>query len=77
MRGNLFWIGYVLGVAMLLLGGGVLAGYLTLRTFDGEGADLFRTVFGGVLVLYGIYRIVLTDMQRRRREREANGHHLP
>lgn len=67
MRVNLFWVGYVLGVVMLLLGGAVLTGYLRLRTFDGEGADLFRIVFGVVLMLYGAYRIVLTDIQRRRR----------
>lgn len=69
MNSNLSWIGYILGGAMIIMGSLVLFGFFQLRG-DSGGSTMLRTVFGIVLLLYGIYRIVLTTMQRRRKERE-------
>jgi uncharacterized membrane protein HdeD (DUF308 family) len=70
MSSNLYWIGYVLGAVMVIMGVLILSGFFALRWEDG-GDSTLRTVFGIVLLLYGVYRIVLTTMQRRRRERES------
>ena len=70
MRGNLLWIGYVLGGVMFLLGLAILTGYLNVQTAEGTGGPL-QTVFGTVMMLYGVYRFVLTIMQRRKAEREG------
>ncbi len=71
MNSNLHWIGYVLGGAMVIAGLLVLSGFFILRWEQGgEGGSMLRTVFGIVLLLFGIYRIALTTMQRRRKERE-------
>ncbi len=70
MRTNLFWIGYVLGTVMVALGIAILTGFMKLRFADGEEASMLRTIFGIVLLLYGVYRFALTDMQRRRAARE-------
>jgi uncharacterized membrane protein YkgB len=69
MNANFYWIGYILGVAMVVVGILVLLGYFQFRGSAG-GGGMLRTVFGIVLLLYGIYRISLTTMQRRRKERE-------
>jgi uncharacterized membrane protein YkgB len=66
---SLYWIGYILGVAMLVVGVLVLAG-LAMQNLGGEGGEMLRTMFGIVLILYGVYRVALTDMQRRRRRNE-------
>ena len=63
------WLGYILGVAMLAIGVAVLLGFLSFRGSGGESGTMLRTVFGIVLILYGIYRFVITDMQRRRENR--------
>ena len=60
-----YLIGYVLGGVMLALGIAILGG-----AFDGRGgmfaSTMPRTVFGVVLLLYGIYRILMTNQARRR-----------
>lgn len=66
MRPALLWIGYILGAVMIVVGLLVLLGYFQFQGSSGEGSDMLRTVFGIVLVLYGIYRISITEMQRRR-----------
>jgi len=61
------WIGYILGSAMVIVGVLVMAGFFEFR--GGESSSMLRTVFGIVLLLYGIYRLAITQMQRRREER--------
>lgn len=73
MRGNLLWVGYILGVAMLVMGILILSGFFQLRGTEAGQMSLMQTVFGVVLLLYGIYRLVMTDMQRKRAEREEGG----
>jgi len=63
------WIGYILGTVMIVVGLLVLTGYFALRGSAGQGGEMLRTIFGIVLVLYGIYRISITEMQRRREQR--------
>ncbi len=55
---------------MIIVGCLLLAGYFQIRGDADEGAVMLRTVFGIVLLLYGIYRIVATQATVRRRERE-------
>lgn len=55
---------------MIITGGLLLAGFLRIRDDADEGAVMLRTVFGAVLVLYGIYRIVATQAALRQRQRE-------
>lgn len=62
-------IGYLLGIVMLALGVMVLAGALDFRW--GQGDTTLRTVFGVVLALYGVYRLVVTDTQRRKEGRAS------
>jgi Short repeat of unknown function (DUF308) len=68
MRATL-WLGYVLGSVMVIVGALVLVGYFDFRGSGGESGSLLRTVFGLVLLLYGIYRLAVTETQRRRQER--------
>lgn len=67
-----YWIGYVLGGVMLVLGVSILGGF-----FIGRGGVMtdptVRTIFGIVLVLFGIYRIVVTRNVRNRVQREQRG----
>lgn len=59
-----FLVGYLLGGLMIGLGIAILTGF-----FEGGGMmaePIVRTVFGAVLILYGIYRIVMTNQARRR-----------
>jgi len=72
MRGNLIWVGYILGVAMLVMGILILSGFFQLKGTEAGEASLLQTVFGIVLLLYGIYRLVMTEMQRKRNQRERN-----
>ena len=67
---NVVQIGYILGVLMMVMGALLLGGYFQIRGDADEGAVMLRTVFGIVLLLYGIYRIVATQATLRRRERE-------
>lgn len=63
-----YWVGYVLGSAMVIVGALVLFGFFEFR-FGGESSSMLRTIFGIVLLLYGFYRLSITQMQRRREER--------
>jgi hypothetical protein len=63
-------IGYFLGALMIITGGLLIAGILRIRDDADEGAVMLRTVFGIVMMLYGIYRIVATQATLRRREKE-------
>lgn len=63
------WIGYILGSAMVIVGALVLFGFFQFRGSAGDSASMLRTIFGIVLMLYGIYRLAITQMQRRREER--------
>jgi uncharacterized membrane protein HdeD (DUF308 family) len=65
-------IGYILGAVMIIAGALVLSGYFELRWAADDGGTLLRTMFGIVLVLYGIYRIAVTDTARRRRADERH-----
>lgn len=62
-------LGYVLGSVMLVMGVLVLLGFFQFQGGMGEAGDTLRVVFGIVLMLYGIYRISITETQRRRAER--------
>lgn len=66
---SMYLIGYVLGGVMLLMGISILGGF-----FVGNGGVMtdttVRTVFGVVLILFGLYRIVVTTQARKRAERE-------
>ncbi len=67
-----YLIGYVLGAVMLVMGVSVLGGF-----FVGNGGVMtdttVRTVFGIVLILFGIYRIVITTQARKRGARQQGG----
>jgi hypothetical protein len=56
-----------------MLAGGILvySGIIARFPEDGTGSGMLRSVFGIVLMLYGVYRLVLTEMQRRTRAREG------
>jgi hypothetical protein len=63
-------LGYVLGAVMIIVGALILGGYFELRFADPNSGRLLRTMFGIVLMLYGVYRIVAGRMAERRRDRE-------
>ena len=63
MRNPNLLIGYLLGGVMALAGILILSGFLKSRT---TWDPLFGTIFGLVVLLFGIYRIVITDTKRRR-----------
>lgn len=62
-------LGFLLGAVMFVVGVLVLLGFFKFRGSDAGSATMVRTIFGIVLLLYGIYRIAITDMQRRREGR--------
>ncbi|MBK8910954.1 MAG: hypothetical protein IPM61_06460 [Chlorobi bacterium] len=72
MRGNLLWVGYILGVAMLVMGILILSGFFQLRGTEAGQMSLLQTVFGVVLLLYGIYRLVMTNTQRKRQQQKED-----
>ncbi len=55
---------------MAVLGILVLTGYFQFRGSTDEGPSMINTIFGVVLILYGIYRVAVSDSARRRKERE-------
>jgi len=59
-----FLVGYLLGGLMIGLGTAILTGFFEGGEMMSE--PIVRTVFGAVLILYGIYRIVMTNQARRR-----------
>lgn len=69
MRRNLLVVGYLLGTAMLIVGVLVMAGFFQFQRGALGDSSMLRNVFGLVLILYGIYRIAITESQRRREER--------
>ena len=72
MRGNLLWVGYILGVAMLVMGILILSGFFQLRGTEAGQMSLLQTVCGVVLLLYGIYRLVMTNTQRKRQQQKED-----
>lgn len=70
MRNPMIVIGYLLGGAMLIAGILILLGVLKLRA--GENTA-FGTIFGLVLTLFGLYRIVVTQTRQRHEARESRG----
>lgn len=67
MRNPMTLIGYLLGTAMVIVGLLVLLGVLKLRAGDNSA---FGTLFGLVLLLFGVYRIAVTQAKQRRELRE-------
>lgn len=67
MRNPMILIGYLLGGAMLIAGLLVLLGVLKLRAAENSA---FGTLFGLVLLLFGVYRIAVTQGKQRRELRE-------
>ena len=67
MRNPGIVIGYLLGGALVVAGILILSGLFKLRA---AWDPLFATMFGIVTLLFGVYRIVLTDTKRRRPRRE-------
>ena len=59
---------------MTIVGIMILLGLFELRFADQQGSSLLRTMFGIVLTLYGIYRIAVSEMMRRRSARERHIH---
>ena len=74
MRNPMFLLGYILGAAMAVAGVLVLIGVLRLRNGDDSA---FSTMFGAVLLLFGIYRIVVTQTKQRRQLRESQDSNRP
>jgi hypothetical protein len=72
--GTMLAIGYILGAVMTVLGALVLLGFFELRSADPASGAMLRTMFGIVLMLYGIYRIAVSEMTRRRRAYERHVH---
>ena len=73
MRNPMIMIGYLLGGAMVIIGLLVTIGQLTLR---GDVDPMLGTVFGIVILLFGCYRLAVTDLKRRteaRQRRDASG----
>ncbi len=70
MRNPMIMIGYLLGGAMVIVGLLVTLGRLTLR---GDVDPMLGTVFGLVILLFGCYRLAVTDMKRRTEARERRG----
>jgi hypothetical protein len=70
----LYKIGYILGPAMILVGVLLVTGYLGFsdEATAEDGRQMLRMVFGVVMVLYGIYRLAITDTERRRRQRDQH-----
>lgn len=63
----MLWIGYILGGMMVIMGALILLGFFE---FQADTVPMLRIMFGLVLLLYGIYRITVTEMARRRAGRE-------
>ncbi|MBS1912467.1 MAG: hypothetical protein JST22_10815 [Bacteroidetes bacterium] len=61
--------GYITGTIMFVVGVLVLMGVFDSRWSLIGSAALIRNVFGVLALLYGIYRIVITDTHRRRDDR--------
>jgi uncharacterized membrane protein len=61
-----YQIGYILGGAMVVVGTLILLGVIELQAGT---VPMLRIMFGLVLLLYGVYRLSTTEMERRRRGR--------
>ncbi len=68
MKDPMIMLGYVLGAAMVCIGIAILAGLLALR---GDVDPMLNIVFGGVVTLFGLYRVVVTHAKRKQKERQA------
>ena len=62
-------IGYILGTVMFFVGLLVLLGFFQFQGSMEDTGSTLRVVFGIVLMLYGVYRISITETQRRRARR--------
>ena len=60
MRNPVLLLGYIFGTAMTVAGVLILTGYLKLQGSNGDD-HAFGTIFGLVLLLLGIYRLVMTQ----------------
>jgi len=65
----IYLVGYILGTVMLIMGSLVIAGFFDFQRGSMDESPMLRTIFGLVLILYGIYRLAITETQRRREER--------
>ncbi len=65
----IYLVGYILGIVMLIMGVLVISGVFDFQRGSMEESPMLRTIFGLVLILYGIYRLAITQTQRRREER--------
>lgn len=68
MRNPMTLLGYLLGGAMSVAGLLILFGVLELRAGNNSA---FGTLFGVVLLLFGLYRIAVTQGKQRREMREG------
>ncbi len=66
-RNPMIIVGYILGSMMVIFGIFVLTGLFELRS-DLDAS--LGTIFGIVILLYGLYRIAITDTKRRKEMRE-------
>lgn len=64
-----FVLGYFVGVVALVVGVMILTGYLHFRGMEDTDSSMLRIVAGIVALLYGVYRLVATEAQRKREAR--------
>lgn len=64
MRNPVLLLGYIFGSAMTIAGILILTGILQLRPGNGQDPE-FGILFGIVLLLLGVYRLVMTQTRRK------------
>ena len=63
MRDPMLVVGYLLGAAMVVTGLLILAGLLRAPE---QWDPTLGTIFGVIILLFGIYRLAMTETKRRR-----------
>jgi hypothetical protein len=60
------YVGYVISTFLFVIGVAVLTGFI----FPANVPQKFQIMFGGVLVLYGVYRFVTTRIKEQRKNED-------
>lgn len=63
MRDPMLLVGYILGVVMVVVGLLILGGVISSPEV---WSPTLKTIFGLIVLLFGIYRIAVTETKRRR-----------
>jgi|GEM_PF-2004025 len=69
----LHFIGYLFGATMIVLGGLLLAGILVPSGSIVGGSEMARTIFGIVLILFGVFRIASAWTRSQGRSERRDG----